>query len=98
MGAAYLDQVGVAFEAEEAAAGGSDALRGPDGVLEEDDFGVEDGLEAGEAVLDLGGELGVGGFVLGGWGEGDGDAEFLGDAGDGGSGGFGVGGQGDGFD
>ena len=67
-----------------AAACGGDALGGPGGVVEEGDFGVEDGLEAGEAVVDLGGELGVGGFVVVGL---VGvrvmvDAEFLGDAGD----------------
>ncbi len=62
------------------------------------DGGVGDGLEASEAVLDLGAGLGFG--VVGGVGEGegDGDAMFWGDAGDVGSGGVGVRGDGDGAD
>ena len=64
MGAAYLDEVGVAVQAEEAATGGGDALGGPGGLIEKNYLGGQDGFEAGEAVLNLGGELGVGSFVL----------------------------------
>jgi len=70
MGLADLDQVGVAVEAEDAAAGGSDLLGGPCRRGEDRDGGLADGLEAGEAVGDLGAELGLGGF--GGVGEGEG--------------------------
>ena len=60
--------------------------------------GVADGLEAGEAIDDLGLELGVCGFVGLGWGEVDLDFVFLGDAGDVCAGSFAVGCDGDGAD
>jgi hypothetical protein len=99
---ADLDEVGVAVEAEDFAAGGGDAEGSPGGLVEESDRGVAHGLKAGEAVGDLGFELGAevgfGGFVLLCGGELDFDAMFLGDAGDVGAGGFEVGGDGDGAD
>ena len=55
-------------------------------------------FEAGEAVGDLGSELGFGGFVGLVGVRCDFDAVFLGDAGDVGAGGVGVGGDGDGAD
>ena len=64
---------------------GVQAGRGEDG-----DGGLADGFEAGEAVGDLGAELGFGVFGGVGEGEGEGDAVFLGDSGDVGAGGFGV--------
>ena len=79
---ADLDEVGVAVEAEGLAAGGGDAEGSPGGFVEESDGGLADGFEAGEAVDDLGAELGFGGFVGLGGGEGDLDAVLLGDAGD----------------
>jgi hypothetical protein len=93
---ADLDQCGVALEAEGAAAFGGDLLWGPGGSVGEGDGGVADGLEAGQAVDDLGLEPGFG--VVGGVGEGDGyfDEVFLGDAGDVGAGGFEVWSDGDG--
>src|SRR5271168_1401004 len=63
MGSADLDQVRVAVEAEDFAAGGGDAEWGPCWFVEEDDGGTAYGLEAGEAVCNLGAELGFGGFV-----------------------------------
>jgi hypothetical protein len=95
---ADLDEVGVAVEAEDLAAGGGDAEGTPCGLVEESDGGVAYGLEAGEAVLDLGLELGFGGFVCLRGGELDFDVVFLGDAGDMGAGGFEVGGDCDGAD
>lgn len=62
------------------------------------DVGLADGFEACEAVSDLGDELGFGGFGGIGWGEGDGDDVFLGDAGDSVAGGFEVRLDGDGVD
>ncbi len=74
-------------------------LRGPGGMVEEDDFGVADGFEAGEAVDDLGAGAGLRRLRLVWVGvRVDFDAVFLGDAGDVGAGGFGVGGDGDGVD
>ena len=93
---ADLDQRWVAFEAEDAAAFGGDLLWGPGGIVGEGDGGLADGLEAGEAVDDLGAELGFGGVCGVGEGEGDLDAVLLGDAGDVCAGGVGVGGDGDG--
>jgi hypothetical protein len=61
--------------------------------LDAGDFG-----EAQEAVFDLGAELGVGGFVGGGRGEGEGGEEAWRDAGDVGAGGFGVWSEGGGAD
>ena len=57
-----------------------------------------DGLEAGEAVNDLGAEVGFCGFGGMGWDEIDVDDVFLRDAGYAGAGGFAVGGDGDGLD
>ena len=90
IGLADLDEVGVAVEAEDAAAGGGDLLGCPGGSREDADGGLADGLEAGEAVGDLGAELGLG--VFGGVGEGEGevDAVFAGDSGDVSAGGFEV--------
>ena len=65
---ADLDEVGVAVEAEGLAAGGGDAEGSPCGFVEESDGGVADGFEAGEAIDDLGAELGFGGFVMFVWG------------------------------
>ena len=90
MGLADLDQVGVAVEAEDAAASRGDLLWCPGGSGEDGDGGVADGFEAGEAVGDLGAELGLGVFGGVGEGEGEGDAVFLGDSGDVGAGGFEV--------
>ena len=87
---ADLDEVWVAVETEGFAAGGADVERGPYGVVEESDGGAADSLQAGQAVDDLGLELGVGGFVGLGWGQGDFDCVFLGDAGDVDARGFGV--------
>jgi hypothetical protein len=53
---------------------------------------------AEQAIFDLGGELGVGGFVQGGGVEGDGCDEARGEVGDVGAGGVGVGGKGGGAD
>src|SRR5882757_4166923 len=95
---ADLDEVGVAVEAQDFAAGGGDAERSPCGMVEESDGGVAHGFEAGEAVGDLGAELSFGGFVSLCWGEFDLDGVFLRDAGDVGAGGFEVGGDRDGVD
>jgi hypothetical protein len=95
---ADLDEVGVAVEAEDLAAGGSDAEWGPCGFVEKSDDGVTYGFEAGEAVDDLGAELGLGGLVGLGGREFDVDFVFLGDAGDVCAGGFGVGSDFDGAD
>ncbi len=95
---ADLDEVGVAVQAEDFAAGGGDAEGRPCGLVEESDGGVAYGFEAGEAVCDLGAEVGFGCFVCLRWGEFDVDAVFLGDAGDVGAGGFEVGGDRDGAD
>src|SRR5258705_7795817 len=84
---ADLDEVGVAVEAEDFAAGGGDAEGSPCGLVEESDGGVAYGLEAGEAVCNLGAEMDFGGFVFFRWGEGDFDGVFFG-----GSGGVGGGG------
>jgi hypothetical protein len=95
---ADLDEVWVAVEAEDFAAGGGDVERGPGGFVEESDDGVAYGLEAGEAIGDLGLKLGVGVFGWIGGSELDLDAVFLWDAGDVGAGSFEVGGDGDGAD
>ena len=97
-GLSDLDQVGVAVEAEDAAASGGDLEWAPGGFGDEEDFGVASFFEAGEAVQDLRGELGGG--LFGGVGEGqfDLDAVFLRDAGDTGAGGIRVGGDGDAAD
>jgi hypothetical protein len=81
---------------EALAAFGRDALGRPDGMRENVDFGSADGLEGGEAVLDLRGQRGV--FRRGGEDEGDADAMARRDTGDAGAGGVGVGCDGDGFD
>lgn len=91
---ADLDQGWVAVEAKGATAGCGDARGGPAGLVEEVDGGVTDGLEAGEAVGDLGAEVGNGGFGWVGGDEVDVDDGFCGDAGDVGAGGFEVGGDG----
>ena len=68
---------------------------------EESDFDARDGLEAEEAVFDLGDELGVGGLVGTGGVEGDARKMAGGEAGDGSSvevWGGGVGGEGGGLD
>lgn len=66
------------------------------------DFGAADGLERGEAIFDLGGELGcdvgVVGVLVFGEGERDVDAVAGWDSGDAGAGGVGVGCDGDGVD
>ena len=90
-GLADLDEVWVAVEAEDLAASWGDVEWRPDGSVEEDDGCAADGLEAGEAVDDLGLELGGLGLVGLGWSEFDVDQMFLGDTGDVGAGGFGVG-------
>ena len=95
-GLADLDEAGVAVETEDATAGGGDLLRGPRSAVDEGDGGLADGFEAGEAVGDLGVELCFGVVRGAGQGEGDGDAMFLGDAGDVGAGGVEVGGDGEG--
>src|ERR1700678_4356535 len=97
-GSADLDEVWVAVQAEGLAACGRDVEWGPDGVVEESDYCAADGLEAGEAVDDLGFELGGGGFVGLGWGQGDFDCVFLGNSGDVGARSFGVELDGDGAD
>jgi hypothetical protein len=61
-GLADLDEVGVAVEAEGAAASGGNLLRAPCGLIEESDLRVAYGLDACEAVGDLGAELGFGGL------------------------------------
>src|SRR5882757_4981582 len=61
---ANLDEVGVAVEAEDFAAGGGDAEGSPCGLVEESDGGVAHGFKAGEAVGDMGAEMGFGGFVF----------------------------------
>jgi hypothetical protein len=95
---ADLDEVGVAVETEDLAAGGGDAEGSPCGLVEESDDGLAYGLEAGETIGDLGAELGLGGFVGLRGCEFYCDAVFLGDAGDVGAGGFEVGGDRDGAD
>jgi hypothetical protein len=90
-----LDEAGVAVETEDATAGGGDVLRRPDGRGEDGYGGLGDGLEAGQAVDDLGAEVGLGGFGGVGGDEVDVDAVFLWDAGDAGAGGFVVGSDGD---
>ena len=90
MSLAELDEVAVAVEAEGAAAEGGDADGRPGGLVEEVDLGAADGGEAGEAVEDLGAEVCLDRVVLLGGGEGEGDAEAWGDAGDAGAGGGGV--------
>ena len=60
---------------------------------EEGDVDAGDGFEAEEAVFDLGGELGVGGFVGGGGGEAEGGEVAGRDAGDGRTGGVEVAGE-----
>ncbi len=73
-----------------------DALGRPGGVREDFDLGAADGLEGGEAVLDLAGQRGV----LGERGEDEGDADAMtrGDARNARAGSVGVGCDGDGFD
>jgi hypothetical protein len=88
---ADLDEVRVTVEAQDLATGGGDAEGSPCGVVEESDGGMAYGFDAGEAVCDLGLELGVGGFVFLSGGELDFDAMFLGDTWDVGAGGFEVG-------
>jgi hypothetical protein len=95
---ANLDEIGVAVEAKDFAAGRGDAERSPGGLVEESDGGVAYGFEAGEAVCDLGAEVGFGGFVLLSWREFDFDDVFLGEAGDVGAWGFEVRGDCDGAD
>ena len=95
---ADLDEVGVAVEAEDLAAGGGDAEGRPCGLVEESDGGAAYGFEAGEAVGYLGAEVGFSGFVCLCGNEFDVDAVFLRDAGDVGAGGFEVRGDGDGAD
>jgi len=95
---ADLDEIGVAVEAQDLAAGGGDAEGRPWGLIEEGDGGLAYGFEAGEAVCDLGAQLGVDGFVGLCGGEFDLDLVFLRDAGDVGAGGFEVGGDVDGVD
>jgi hypothetical protein len=95
---ADLDEAGVAVEAEDAAADGGDVLRGP-GERGEDCYGgLGDGLDAGEAVDDLGAEVGLGGFGGVGGNEVDLDDVFLWDAWDAGAGCFVVGSDGDALD
>ena len=78
-----------------------DAVRRPRGLPDEGDFGAADGLEGGEAVLNLGDEL-SGGWCVGvlrrGEGERDVDAVAGRDSGDTGAGGFRVGRNGYGVD
>ena len=95
---ADLDEVRVAVDAEDFAAGGGNAEGSPCGLVEESDGGSVYGFEAGEAVCDLCAEVGFGGFVCLSGGEYDFDVVFWGDAGDLGPGGFGIGGDGDGAD
>jgi hypothetical protein len=95
---ADLDEVGVAVEAEDLAAGGGDAEGRPCGLVEESDGGVAYSFEAGEAICDLGAEMGFGGFVFLSGREFDCDDVFLGDPRDMGAGGFEVGGDRDGAD
>ncbi len=64
----------------------------------EGDFDAGDGLEAEEAVFDLGGELEVGGVVGRGGVESDAGEVAGGEVGDGRAGGGGVGGEGGGVD
>src|SRR3982074_2343751 len=87
---ADLDEVGVAVEAEDLAAGRGDAEGRPCGLVEERDGGVAYGFEAGEAICDLGAEMGFGGFFFLSGREFDFNDVFLGDAGDMGAGGFEV--------
>ena len=81
-GLAELDEVAVAVQAEGAAAKRGDVDGGPGGLVEEVDLGAADGWNAGEAVEDLGAEVGFDGVVLLGGGEGYGDAVARGYAGD----------------
>ncbi len=92
---ADLDEAGVAVEAEDAATGGGDVFGRPDGRGEDGDGGLGDGFETGEAVRNLGAEVGLGGFCWVGGDEVDLDDVFLRDAGDVGAGGFEVAGDGD---
>jgi len=94
-----LDELRVALEAEGAAAGWGDALRGPGGAVEDAGGGVADGVQAGEAVANLGEELLLGVvFGAGGEDEVDDDAMPLRDAGDADTGGVQVRGDGDALD
>jgi hypothetical protein len=90
---ADLDEVGVAVEAEDFAAGGGDAEGSPCGLVEESNGSVAYGLEAGEAVCDLSAEVGFGGIIFLRGSEFYVDLMFLGDAGDVGAGGFEVAGD-----
>src|SRR6266481_2454411 len=95
---ADLDEVGVAVEAEDLAAGGGDAEGSPCRLVKESDGDAAYCFEAGEAVCDLGAEVGFGGFVCLCGGEFDFDGVFLGDVRDVGAGGFEGGGDYDGAD
>src|ERR1017187_10148530 len=87
--------------AEARAAFGADAAGVPGGFAEDLNLGAADGLEGGQAVLNLGDERGVFG-IRGvddlGEGEGDRDAVAGWDAGNAGAGGVGIGRDGDGVD
>ncbi len=79
---ADLHEARISGETEGFEPGGRDAEGRPCGFEKEGDGGVADGLETGEAVCDLGGELLVGGFVGAGGGEGDLDMVTIGNASD----------------
>src|ERR1700733_1532271 len=93
-----LDEAGVAVEAEDAAAGGGDVFGRPGGRGEDRYCGLGDGFETGEAVRNLGAEVGLGGFGGGGGDKVDLDDVFLRDAGDVGAGGFEAAGNGEALD
>ena len=97
-GLADLNEGRVTVETEDFAASGGDVLWGPGGSGLDGNAGLADGFEAGEAVGDLGAEMGFGVFSGIGRGEGDGDDVFLGDAPDSGAGGLDVRLDGDGVD
>jgi hypothetical protein len=84
--------------AEARAAFRADAAGIPGRLAEEGDVGAADGVEGGEAVLDLGDERGVFGRDYLGEDEGDRDAMAGWDAGNACAGGVGIGGYGDGVD
>jgi len=73
-------------------------LRGPGGRGEDRYGGLGDGLEAGEAVDDLGAEVGFCCFRWMGWDQADVDAMFLRDAGDASAGGIEIRRDGDALD
>ena len=93
-----LDEGWVAVETEDFSACGGDVLWSPGGCGLDGDVGLADGFEAGEAVGDLGCELGFGGFGGVGGCEGDGEDVLLGDTGDSYAGCFVIAGDGDGED